>query len=508
MGDAPRNESYDAVVIGSGIGGLSAAALLAKAGRDVLVVEQGEGTGGYAHAFRRGDYTFDPSIHVFAQGHPGALPDALFHWLGVGDRVNFIPVESNYKAVFPDVTVETPFDLDGFIQRHQELFPAEKEAIERFFNLCRQVHKEAHELPPRLGLDNLDEAKRRFPVLFQYLRSTVADVLDELFEDPKLKGVASVCWPYLGSPPSRLSYVTFSTILSVFLEGGFYCEGSFQSIPDALREAFEREGGDVVVNRRVTRILVEDGRAAGVELEDGTQVRAPSVISNADATATFEEMVGEEHLPAGFMKRLRRMKPSWSAVVVFVGTDMDLSENGAHEIFRPRSFDPEEINQDILGGRPGGMWGTVPTLVDPSLAPEGQHTLTITCMAPYDIGRPWEDEVERFTEATLDDFEVVFPGLKDHISFLETATPPTLQRYCLNRDGAAYGWENTPSQSGGKRSPHVTPLDGLFLSGHWTQPGTGSLRVLVSGMHTAQIVLLMTGSKPVDFEHPDFPPMD
>jgi prolycopene isomerase len=104
------------------------------------------------------------------------------------------------------------------------------------------------------------------------------------------------------------------------------------------------------------------------------------------------------------------------------------------------------------------------------------------------------------------DFDRLFPGLKDSITFRETATPETLRRYSLNRGAACYGWENIPSQTGGKRSPHVTPVEGLFLSGHWSQPGSGSVRVLVSGLHTAQMVLVMTGSKPADFEHPDVPP--
>ena len=509
MSEDPRSDSYDVVVVGSGIGGISAAALLAQAGRGVLCVDQAPGVGGYARSFRRDGYRFDPAIHWFGQGHPDALPMAYFEYLGVRDKVRFMQVEPGYKAIFPDGReVVAGTDLESFIAGHQELFPGESDAIRRFFELCRRLHKDAHELPPRLGLDKLDEAAQRFPALFKYLRSTVREVLDEHFEDERLKGVVSVMWPYMGSPPSRLSFVTFATTLSVLLEGAFHCEGGFQAIPDALAEAFEREGGELLLGRRVERILVEDGRAAGIELEGGTRIRAGAVVSNADATATFDEMIGEEHVPASFLKRLRRMKPSLSGAVIFAGTKLDLGTRGEHEVFLPRSYDQEEIYQELLTGRPGGMWGAIPTLTDPSLAPPGEHTLTISCMTPYDIGRPWESEVDRFTQTALDDFEVVFPGLQDSITMLETATPETLHRYCLNRGAACYGWENIPTQTGGKRSPHVTPVEGLFLSGHWSQPGSGSVRVLVSGLHTAQMVLVMTGGKPADFEHPDVPPFD
>ncbi len=503
----PRESAYDVVVIGSGIGGLSAAACLARVGQRVLVVEQGTGVGGYAHAFTRGPYTFDPAMSVFPQGHDHALPVALLDWLGVRGRCRFVPLESNYKAVFPDYEIETPFGLDEFTDVHCRHFPKQATKLREFFGLCHRLHKEAHELPPQLGLAGLDDAARRFPVLFRYIKATTGEVLDEYFDDPLVKAVASVSWPYLGSPPSRLDFVTFSTVLSVYLEGCFYPEGGFQSLADALRAGLELAGGEVVLGRTVTRVLVENERAIGVEFEGGETVRAGTVISNADATTTFTEMVGDEHMPAGFMKRLRRMKPSPSAVIVFLATRLDLRAQGAvHEVFRPLHVDHEDTYLDILAGRPGGLYGTVPTLASPSLAPEGEHLLVVHSQAPYDIGRPWGEEVESYTDQIVAAFERVFPGLSDSITYRETATPRALERHSRNRNGAAYGWENIPTQTGGKRSPHVTPLNGLLLSGHWTQPGTGSLRALISGMHTAQLALGLSGRPAIEFDHPDFPP--
>lgn len=507
MSAAPREASYDVVVVGSGVGGLSAGAMLASAGRSVLVIEQGDGPGGYAHAFKRGDYTFDPAISVFPQGHPEALPAATLEYLGVGDVCRFIPLESNYRAVFPDFQIETPFGLDEFIEVHCEHFPDQAGKIRDFFGLCRKLHKEAHELPPQLGLAGLDEAARQYPVLFRYIKANTGDALDEYFDDPLLKGVASVAWPYLGSPPSRLDFVTFSTVLSVYLEGCFYPAGGFQSLADALHAGLERHGGELVLGRRVTRIVVEDGRATGVELEGGDRIPAQRVISNADATATFEELVGADHLPGGFFKRTRRMKPSLSAVIVFIATSLDLRAQGAvHEVFRPLHDDHDETYADILAGRPGGMFGTVPTLADPSLAPDGEHILTVHSLAPFEIEGSWEERGESYADEVVDAYEQVFPGLRDAITFREVATPNALYRHSLNRNGAAYGWENIPTQTGGKRSPHMPPLEGLFLSGHWTQPGTGSLRAFVSGMHTAQMVLKSMDLPGIEFDHPDFPP--
>jgi prolycopene isomerase len=506
-GRQPRENTYDFVVVGAGIGGLVTAACLAKSEKKVLLVERSTGIGGYAHAFKRGPYTFDPAMSVFPQGHDHALPVALLEWLGVRDECRFVPLEANYKAVFPGHEFETPFGLEEFTEVHCARFTEHAAKLREFFALCKQLHKEAHELPPRVGLAGLDEAARRFPVLFRYTKATLGEVLAEYFDDPLVRAAVSVSWPYLGSPPSRLDMVTFATVLSVYLEGCFYPEGGFQSLADAFASGLRRCGGEVLLGRTVTRILVENGRAAGVEFDDGEIVRAGTVISNADATTTFTELVGDDHMPTGFMKRLRRMTPSLSAGIVFVATSLDLRELGAvHEVFRPLHIDHEDTYRDILAGRPGGMYGTVPTLASPSLAPEGEHLLTIHSMAPYDIGRPWKEESEVYTDQVLDAFEPVFPGLRDSITYLETATPRALERHTANRNGAAYGWENTPNQTGGKRSPHVTPLPGLLLAGHWTQPGTGSLRALVSGLHTAQLALLERGLEPIGFVHPDFPP--
>jgi prolycopene isomerase len=502
-------DAYDVVVIGAGIGGLSAAAMLAKEGQRVLVLEQAEAAGGYAHAFQRGPYTFDPAVHVFPQGHDGALPDAVLRYLGVRDRCEMIEFEQNYSAVYPDMTVHTPFGIDEYIEAHQKLFPGEAEAIDRFVRLCRVVHWQAHNMPPQLAFANMGEAAKDSPELFKYLRSPVQEVIDEHFTDERLKAVMTAIWPYPGAPPSRLSFVTFATTLSVYLDGAFYCKGSFESLVQAFVEALRKHGGELELGSLVSSVSLDNGRATGVELADGRRVEGRVIVSNADAKATFEQMVGLDHLPGRFTKRLSRMTPSLSAVILFLGTSLDLdSFELAHEVFRYKHYDQERVHEDIRAGRPGGTWASVPTSLDPSLAPDGEHALVLSSMAQYDIGRPWDEAIDAFVDQLLDDFEPVFPGLRESITFQEVATPLSMERFCLNHKGAAYAWENTPAQTGGARSPHITPVEGLFLSGHWTQPGSGSLRALVSGVHTAQLVLGSLGQPGIQMEHPDLPPSE
>jgi prolycopene isomerase len=510
--DEAGQDTYDVVVIGSGIAGVTAAALLAKSGRRVLIVEQGEGPGGYAHAFKRGPYTFDPAIHVIGQAAPGLLPDAVFRHLGVQDRLRFHLIEPFYELAFPDgYRFRAPFGIEEYIGAHAREFPNEADGFRRFFELATKVHWEAHQLPTQLGLRDLDGAVEQFPTLFKYMRATFDDALDESVSDPRLKAVASGLWPYMGSPPSRLSFVNLSQVLATHVHGVYYCEGSFQNLVDTFIFALEQNGGELLLNKRVAKIPVVDGHVTGVILDDGRRIQAPVVISNADARATFLDMVGEEHLPSSFVRRLKRLVVSMSAFVVFAATTLDLRQaDAAHETFLYKHWDHEETYRDQLAGRVGGMWINVPTITDPSLAPAGEHIAIVTALVPYDIGVPWTDVRERFAEQLLDEFEPMYPGLRKSLTFMETATPLTLERYALNYHGATYGWENLPDQVASKRITHVPPVAGLYLAGHWSQPGTGSLRVLVSGIHAAQIVMGAAGEtldiRPTDALAPAFRP--
>ena len=480
----PRSEHYDVIVVGGGMGGLSSGAFLAKSGRHVLVLEGQDGPGGYAHAFQRGPYTFDPAVHITPQARKGLPYDLLLRILGVKDEVEFLPIDAMYSAVYPGLREHLPVGREAFIAAHDRHFPGETDGLRRFWQLAAQVTRESQELAPQIAFRDLDKAVARYPTLFKYRNLPVSAVLDEFITDPRLKTLATTSWPYLGLPPDELSFFSWSgMMMSILDDGPSYSKGSFQRVADAFVTALAKHGGEFVARTTVEKILVEEGRVTGVRLAGGRVIRAPLVVSNADARQTFEELVGAEQLPASFMRNFRRLHPSLSAVVVYAATSLDLRQHdAAHETFVSRHWDHNETHRDILAGRPGGMWINVPTLVDPSLAPAGEHIVITTSLAPFDIGKPWGDERSRYTEALVNEVEGVYPGFRDAITHIETATPATLQRFGRNSQGAIYGWANTASQAGTKRPNRQTPIRGLYLAGHWTQPGSGNFRAVYSGL--------------------------
>ncbi len=489
-------ESCDVIVVGSGIGGLTAGGLLAACGYSVLILEQHDRPGGYVHGFRRRRYHFDSAVHLTSGCEPGGYPGGqIIHKtlkaLGVLDEVDFIPVDPLAVAVFPGLTAALPRTIGAFVRAMAQCFPPEAGGLAKFMDLSLQIAREAASADEIMARHGLVSVPAELPALLRYRRATLAEVCAEFIQDPRLIAVLSANWPYLGLPPERVSFVYWSTMFIGYLEdGACYCRGGFQRLADALVKGLNRHGGNLCLKRAVDRICIHNGQVSGVMLDNGQHIAASKVIANSDMRRTVYDLAGQDHFPKRFIRRLENMKPSLSIFVVYLATDLKLEKLGpSHESFHYAKFDHEQNYQDSCNGKVTWIGVSIPTLTDHTLAPAGQHLVTLTTLVAYEIGRSWKQEKPGYMAEMLEIAEQYLPGLKKHLRYIEGGSPWTLERYTWNYQGAAYGWDLTPDQVGPNRIANRSAVEGLYFAGHWAAPGGGVYGAAVSGVETAKTIL-------------------
>ena len=478
------SERYDVVIIGAGIGGLICANLLARDGLGVLLVEQHYMVGGYCSTFKRRGFVFDASTHFYPLlGNPTTMTGKLLVDLGITTRWKKMdPVDTFH---FPDGSrFDVPADLDAYLSRLKEMFPEEAAAVDRFFGEVGEAYD--HGL---LYYFRGRDTGRLAP----YREQTVRDALDRHFRDPKLKLLLTADCPHWGSPPKRTSFVFDSMLRLSYFHGNYYPVNGSQAFADELAQRFEERSGDILMSTHVERILVDGGRARGVVMETRRgplkgrrRVEAEVVVSNADLLATLEKGLPAGSVDSDYLTAVRAMRPSMPCYLTHVGLrDVPAETLERVQGYYWNSWDPDDVGS-------GGMHCKIfaPTLYEPRMAPpDGQIVILQRVMElDYDGVEDWpahKGEVERFVLAHL---ESVVPGIGDHIVVHLCASARTAWRFTLNRDGAMLGWEMSPDQLGDRRPSIRGPVDGLYLTGHWTQPGGGITPVIVSAMQVAEAV--------------------
>jgi len=483
--------SYDAVVIGSGVGGLVAGNLLAREGLSVLLVEQHYMAGGFCSTFRRAGYTFDAATHFYPLlGNPETLTGKLLGELGVETGwVQMDPVDTFH---LPDGSrFVVPADYDEYRRRLAAEFPEESEALDAFFAEVRDAYL--------LGLLAYFRG-RSTPRLERYRELTVRQVLDRQFRSERLKLILTADCPHWGSPPCRTSFVFDSMLRLSYFLGNYYPEGGSQAFADELALRFEERGGHILMSTRAERIAVEGGAARGVELETlrgplkgRWSVRAGAVISNADLLQTYERLLGPEHMGADELAAVRDLRPTFPCFLTHIGLrDVPADVLAEAQGYYWRHWDPDRVGRDGLICKI-----FAPTLYEPALAPEGGQIVILQKVQELDYGAVTDwDAHKRDVEAfVLEHFERAIPGVSEQIVVKLSASARTSERFTLNTAGAMLGWEMSPEQLGDGRPAVRTPVDDLYLAGHWTRPGGGITPVIVSALRAAEAVL---GARPAE----------
>lgn len=499
---APKGE-YDLLVIGAGLGGLTCAGYAAKQGLKVAVIEQHDIPGGYATTFTRGDpeLTFDVSLHQIVLHGPAKQ---IMEDLGVLEKTKFHKCNELFRYRSNDIDIAVPAaGPDVFKNTLKKRFPKETKGIDGFTSDMIEIHNELGRLFSKGGPSFIDKIAFpiKYPALWASRKKTLEDYLNDHVRNPELRSVLSAFSPYYGLPPSQVSgFYYLNATAAYVIYGGSYPEGGSQSISDAITDAIKSNGGIFKFNTKVNRVLVKDGKALGVLTSDGETIKANAIVANCSAENLYGKMIDQENLPSKYRKRVKKLAPSVSSFIVWLGLHRDITDSmrDSH-IFLMENMDQEESFTAALeaNAHKAPLGVCVYDNIYRDYSPKGSTVLSIIFTSGYGPWKEYEAEYwagkkHRYNEKKEEISKIMIqrvekaliPNLASMINVKEASTPLTNIRYTLNSSGAIYGYEQVLENSFMNRISNRTPIKGLYLASAWGEPGGGYPAVLISGKKT------------------------
>lgn len=511
-------ERWDAIVVGSGPGGLTTAACLGATGMKVLVLERHDVAGGNTQVFRRhqrntegGDnaagkwFEFDVGVHYIGECQPGGLFPTIFGALGVGDRLHFRPLDPDGfdTLQFPDFTFRVPAGWDDYEQRLTQQLPDEKAGIERVIRTLRAVAEES-----RSGMFGGER-----PTYDLWAMRTLAELFDEGELSDRARALIDHWSGLYAGGPKQTAVAMHAGIIHHYMSGAYYPEGGGQMLSARMVQAVEATGGEVRTLSGVERILVEGNRVTGVRLEDGTELSAPLVVSNADYQRTISHLVGADHLQPGTVAWAEQARMTLGLICTYVVVDKVLDgPNTNYFVFPDYRTDAmyEELDTGTMPTEHVPFaYVAIASRKDPgneALCPPGHTNFQVMTLAPrgyefwgveqgpadgekYRRNETYRARKQAIEEQLVTAAEQVFGPLRDHIVHIETATTLSHERYTHASGGTSYGFMHSPDQLGDHRPAHRTEIEGLWVVGANTVSGHGIAGATVGGVLCAGAIL-------------------
>ncbi|MDR6450047.1 phytoene dehydrogenase-like protein [Paraburkholderia terricola] len=492
--DAPRAD-YDVVVIGAGIGGLAAGALLADAGARVLLVERQAVLGGYCHSWYRkvkvnGDihkFRFDAGAVEFSGAHDGGTLSVLFDRLRVRERIEWLRCDHTYRI--GQTVIRVPPDWRDYVAQLGAAFPHEVSGIAAFFDAMRQVAESRQWLAAANGgiarQARTDEERARFQREHAFAAKWVDRPVVELLAAHVTQAAARTALlrlsHFLTADMHTLTVGNASNLYRFYFVGGYYPRGGTGLVANTLADAIRERGGHVMSRTEVRRIRLEGGCVRGVVLDDGREIDADIVVSNSDFRRTFGELLPADALTPDLRASVEGMRPTASGFTVYLAMDFvptgvrSYTVDGSYAFHIPSLLDP-------TAAAPGCSVFEVRTIFDKTdnwFCGQEERSLNAWRKSPEYALRK-----RRFGDWLLTRAEGLVPNLRKHILYRTDASPLTYARYSHANHGALYGWTGRP----GAFDSGCTPIDGLYLVGS-SALGAGVEGAVISAANAADAIL-------------------
>ena len=483
MSTASTNDHFDYAIIGMGIGGLTLGALLAHAGKKVIIFERHEVPGGYGHTFREGKFSFCAELHYVWDCGPGERVYRMLEKLGLEKEVTFHRLDplgfDRIVAPGVDYTIGSGFDRER--QRLSGMFPAHAGELKQYYGIIQTIHKQLYDLPIGFNWRTVFGHPLRYSHIIRYLKWTLQDLFDQLGFPIELRmilaGQSAIFW----APPRDLSLVVQAGGVGSYDQGAYYPAQSFMHVMRSLRRTIKQQPGcRSLLSTEITRIEVADGKARSVTTAQGEQYTADQFLFDGDAKLSLD-LIGAEHFPKAFRKKLQ-YDYGTSVLSVYLGLEnIDLRRHGFGEqnLFWHPKIDLNEVYDDQLSDRIPDrpyFFCNAPTLRPHAavLAPEGCDQLVMVAPCSYDFFHALREHSEadyqaaklQYANNIIGVLESEFiPGLSDHIVEKVIGSPLTNEFYVRAPKGNCYSTPLDPKHVNLRRLNYKSPFPNFYYVG-------------------------------------------
>ena len=510
---ARLDDCWDVIVVGSGIGGLTAAVLLGvHGGKHVLVLERHYEAGGFTHTFRRPGFEWDVGLHYIGQMQDKHLSvrRAFDHVTGGAVRWNPMP-EVYDRVLIAGQRFDFTAGLECFRADLKSWFPGEARAIDKYLAAVRACNRmsglyfaeKSIPAPMAAALGGIMRA-----TYMRWARRTTREVLESLTRNQELIGVLTAQWGDYGLPPAQSSFAVHATIAEHYFGGGSYPIGGAGVIAAAITKRIEQHGGSLVTSAEVADIVLENGRVAGVRMADGRKFRAPLVVSDAGAANTFERLLPHDLVPVSALRtKLRCIAASSGHLSLYLGLSKSAAELAiaGTNLWGYPSFDHDanvaRSTRDIDAPFPV-VYISFPSAKDPDFALRfpGKATIEAITLVSYEPFANWAETrwkrrsldyealKQRLADRLRAEIERQVPAASGNIEHVELSTPLTTRHFMNYARGEIYGLRATPARYALRELGARTPIRGLYLTGQDVTT-LGVVGALFGGVVCASAVL-------------------